>query len=263
MQDFRTHLPLPKYDFGINHSHHVMCLGSCFAENIAQKLQNFKFSTLLNPHGILYNPVSIEKSLNQLRSAHQFSESDLLGHQGLWHSFDHHGQFSMPDQKDTLKKINERLEEGHHFLKNANRLIVTLGTANVFVYKKSGEIVANCHKLPGNEFERKRLKVETIVKKLSPIFSKLKTEKPGLHIITTVSPIRHIRDGLVENQRSKATLLLALDQICADLEFVHYFPSYEILLDDLRDYRFYEADMIHPNEVALNYIWDIFKTAFF
>jgi hypothetical protein len=131
------------------------------------------------------------------------------------------------------------------------------------VYKKSGEIVANCHKLPGNEFDRKRLDIKTIVEKLSLVFKKIKAQNPDLQIITTVSPIRHIRDGLIENQKSKAVLLLALDQIVADLDFVHYFPSYEILLDDLRDYRFYDADLIHPSSVAIDYIWDFFKQAFF
>ena len=155
------------------------------------------------------------------------------------------------------------LNNGQAFLRQTTRLIVTLGTANVFVHKKSGEIVANCHKLPGNEFERKRLSVEKIVEKLSPVFEKIKNQNSDLQIITSASPIRHIRDGLIENQKSKAVLLLALDEICRNLDFVHYFPSYEIMQDDLRDYRFYEADLIHPNDLAIEYIWDIFKQAFF
>ena len=263
MQHFRTTLSIPNFDFDINHQNHVFCIGSCFAENIAQKLQNSKFNTQLNPFGILYNPFSIAKSLYLLLEGKQFKENQLFENQVLWHSFDHHGQFSKPDKIATLNGINEELLKSQTFLKQTNRLIVTMGTANVFVLKKNGKIVANCHKLPGNEFVRKRLSVKTIVEKLSAAFEKLKTQHPDLQIIVTVSPIRHIRDGLIENQKSKAILLLALDEICNSLDFVHYFPSYEILLDDLRDYRFYKSDLIHPNDLAVDYIWDVFKQSFF
>ncbi len=263
MQEFRTKLPASTFDFNFDHNNQIVCIGSCFAENIAHRLQSNKFECLLNPFGILYNPISIEKALNLLLDGNSYSEDQLFNHQGLWHSFDHHGHFSKPDKAETLHNINATLANGQAFLKKASRLIVTLGTANVFVYKKRNAIVANCHKLPGNEFDRRRLEVETIAEKLTSVFEKLKAQNPELQIITTVSPIRHIRDGLVENQKSKAVLLLALDQMAASLNFVHYFPSYEILLDDLRDYRFYEADMIHPNKIAIDYIWDYFKQSFF
>lgn len=263
MQTFRTILPPQKFDLTIDHKDRIICIGSCFAENIAQKLQSNKFLTLLNPFGILYNPVSIGKTLSLLSSEHQCREQTLFNHLGLWHSFDHHGHFSKPGKAETLQAINAALTNGQAFLKTVNRLVVTLGTANVFIYKKSGEIVANCHKLPGTEFEKKRLEVPDIVEKLSTVFEKMKSRNPDLQIITTVSPIRHIRNGLMENQKSKAALLLALDEITSGLDFVHYFPSYEILLDDLRDYRFYEADLIHPNQVAIDYIWDYFKQSFF
>jgi hypothetical protein len=263
MQQFRTILPSPNYDFDVNHQDQIFCMGSCFAENMAHKLQRNKFATLLNPFGILYNPVSIAKAFSLLLEENPFPENELFKHHGLWHSFDHHGHFSKPDKAATLQGINSALANGRAFLKNTNRLIVTLGTANVFVHKKSGEIVANCHKIPGTEFTRKRLDLETVIEKLSSIFEKLKAKNPKLQIITTVSPIRHIRDGLIENQKSKAVLLLALDKIGSNLDFVHYFPSHEILLDDLRDYRFYEADLIHPNKVAIDYIWDYFKQSFF
>jgi len=263
MQEFRTKLPASTFDFNFDHNNQIVCIGSCFAENIAHRLQSNKFKCLLNPFGILYNPLSIEKVLNLLLDSNSFSEDQLFNHQGLWHSFDHHGHFSKPDKAETLQSINSSLANGQTFLKNTTRLIVTLGTAYVFVYKKSGAIVANCHKLPGNEFDRKRLDVETIVEKLSHAFEKIKAKNPELQIVTTVSPIRHIRDGLVENQKSKGVLLLALGQITTNLDFVHYFPSYEILLDDLRDYRFYETDMIHPNKLAIDYIWDYFRLSFF
>ena len=142
-------------------------------------------------------------------------------------------------------------------------MLITLGTAHVFIHKKTDKIVANCHKLPGGDFERRRLSVKTIVEKLSASFEKLKNQNPALEIITTVSPVRHIRDGLVENQKSKAALILALDELCQAFSYVHYFPAYEIQMDDLRDYRFFKEDMIHPNQVAVDYIWSYFSKAFF
>ena len=263
MQAFRTTLSTPEFDFDISHNDRIFCIGSCFAEHMAQKLRKNKFETYLNPFGILYNPISIKKTLQSLLEKNQFTKDHLFINQGLWHSFDHHGSFSTPNKSETLLGINDAFNKGQAFLRQTTRLIVTLGTANVFVHKKSGKIVANCHKLPGIEFERKRLSVEKIVEQLSLVFEKIKNQNSDLQIITTVSPIRHIRDGLIENQKSKAVLLLALDEICRNLDFVHYFPSYEIMQDDLRDYRFYEADLVHPNDLAIEYIWDIFKQAFF
>ena len=263
MQEFRTKISIPPYDFNMKHSDQILCLGSCFAENIAQKLQRNKFDSLLNPFGILYNPWSISKAINLLLKGKPYTQDQLFNNQGLWHSFDYHGAFSHPDKNEALENINTSFATAQSFLKNTNRLIITLGTANVFVYKKTSEIVANCHKIPGNEFERKRLSIKTIVEKLSSAFEQLKHQNPDLQIISTVSPIRHIRDGLIENQKSKATLLLALEKISSNLDFVNYFPAYEILLDDLRDYRFYKVDLIHPSQMAVDYIWNLFKESFF
>ena len=222
-----------------------------------------KFPALVNPFGIVYNPVSVGQVFEKWLSEDSFREEDLFKNLGLWHSFAHHGRFSHPEKTAALEGINRSLAEARKCLAQANRLIVTLGTANVFVFKKTGDIVANCHKVPGQEFERRRLSISEIVQSLGPVFEKLRERSPSLEIIATVSPVRHLRDGLVENQRSKATLLLALEEICRRLPFVHYFPAYEILLDDLRDYRFYEADMAHPNQLAVDYIWEYFGEAFF
>lgn len=263
-QSFRTTFPPFSSEVSISHTDRTLCIGSCFAEQIGGRLERLKFSTLTNPFGIVFNPVSIGRSLERLLSlAAVFTETDLVEHQGLWHSFEHHGRFSHPDKSTALDGINQAFSTAKAFLENTNWLVVTLGTAHVFVLKKTGEVVANCHKIPAGEFERRRISVSEVVAALLPTFERLKAEIPNLEIIVTVSPVRHLRDGLTENQRSKATLLLALDEIGQQLPYVHYFPAYEILLDDLRDYRFYAEDMAHPSPQATNYIWQYFSQAFF
>lgn len=263
MSIFRTSIPQVAFPLAFSHTQPTLCVGSCFAENIGQKLTDHKFSTIVNPLGILYNPYSIGNALDYLIKGDFFEEKDLFSNNGLYHSFDHHGGFSMPNPSETIRNINNELHRGSIFLKSTKRLILTFGTSNVFVYKKTGQIVANCHKMPNQEFERKALSVDHILERLRPVFRQLKSAIPDLEVLLTVSPVRHIRDGHIENQRSKARLLLACEQLCKDFDFAHYFPSYEILMDDLRDYRFYAADMIHPNEVAINYIWGYFSQCFF
>lgn len=263
MQSFRTVFPPFRSGVSIAHTDRVLCIGSCFAEQMGGRLERLKFPTLVNPFGIVFNPISIAKSLERLLSGEQFTEADLLENQGLWHSFEHHGRYSHPDKPVALDGINQSFSTAKFFLKKTNRLVVTLGTAHVFILKKTGEVVANCHKFPTGGFERRRLSVGEVTAALLPVFKKLKAELPDLEIIATVSPVRHLRDGLVENQRSKATLILALDEICGRLPHVHYFPAYELLLDDLRDYRFYAEDMAHPNQLGTDYIWQYFEDAFF
>lgn len=227
-------------------------------------MEVLKFRTFSNPAGIVYNPISVAEVLERLVNTNAaFTENELFEHQGLWHSFSHHGSFSHPDQGLALAGMNLASGNARSFLKTATCLVVTLGSAHVFEHKASGRVVANCHKLPGHLFERRRLGVPEVVSALRGAFEKAKHAWPHLEIIATVSPVRHLRDGLVENQRSKATLVLALDEVCGQLPYVHYFPAYELLLDDLRDYRFYEADMAHPNSQAISYIWEYFETAFF
>lgn len=263
MQPFRTTFPAFRSPVSISHTDRALCIGSCFAEQMGTRLERLKFPTLVNPFGIVFNPISIGKSLERLLSGGGFAADDLVENQGLWHSFEHHGRFSQTDKTAAIEHINHSFSAAKEFLSKANRLVLTLGTAYFFTLKKTGEVVANCHKLPAGEFERRRLDVPEIVAALLPIFEKLKAELPALEIIVTVSPVRHLRDGLVENQRSKASLLLALEKIVQQLPFVHYFPAYEIQLDDLRDYRFYADDMAHPSQVATDYIWGYFQAAFF
>lgn len=263
MAEFRTQLPKKSYPFKIGHQHASLCVGSCFAENIGQRLRKNKFNCILNPFGILYNPVSISEGIHHLLNNQAFSDEDLFNHQGLWHSFQHHGRFSGPDKTIVLNQINKELDTAHQFLQKTNRLIITLGTASVFQNIKTNKVVANCHKLPGNQFNKQRLSVNDCVLTLSQTFETLKSTQANLEILITVSPIRHLRDGLVENQRSKATLLLAVAELEQQFSFVHYFPAYEIMMDDLRDYRFYESDYTHPTTQAVDYIWDYFQHAFF
>ena len=263
MQTFRTVFPPFRSNISVAHTDRALCLGSCFAEQMGGRLERLKFPTLVNPFGIVFNPISIATSLERLLSSEPFVKADLVEHQGLWHSFEHHGRFSHPDKSAAIEGINRSFSFATAFLKNTNRLVVTLGTAHVFLLKKKGVAVANCHKFPASDFERRRLGVGDVVAALLPVFKKLKAGLPDLEIIATVSPVRHLRDGLVENQRSKATLLLALDEIAQQLPFVHYFPAYELLLDDLRDYRFYADDLAHPNQLATDYIWQYFEGAFF
>lgn len=263
MSEFRTRLPALDSTIAISHHDTSLCIGSCFTENIGAWLQMLKFPCLLNPFGILYNPVSIGKSFLQLLHPQPYQLEDLQLHGELWHSFDHHGAFSQPDAAQALEQINTSLNTAATFAQSVNRLILTPGTAHVYTLRKAGAVVANCHKFPAADFEKRRLSVDEIVTALAAPIEQWKAARPDLEVILTVSPVRHIRDGIVENQRSKATLVLALEVLCEQFDFVHYFPAYELLLDDLRDYRFYEADMIHPNSVAIQYIRDYFAATYF
>ncbi len=262
MDSFRTEINLPEFSSKISYQEGIFCIGSCFASHMAQKLADHQFNSLLNPFGILYNPFSISVALKRLSENNYYEAEDLFFHEGLWHSFDHHGIFSHPEQKITLKKINHSMEEARLFVKKEKWCIITLGTSYVFQKKDDQRIVANCHKLPGNQFNRTRMSLDDIVRALTTAIKVLKNLNPGIKFILTVSPVRHIRDGLIENQRSKATLIMASEKLEREFADLYYFPSYELMIDDLRGYRFYEADMIHPNQQAIDYIWQKFVTAF-
>ncbi len=235
-------------------------MGSCFTENIGQKLEDLKYPVDINPFGILYNPVSVANGIRMLLQPESLQKDDLIEHRGVWHSFAHHGRVSSVNADETLQQINQRLQLSSAFLKEAKFLFITFGTAWVYRYLKTGKIVSNCHKIPAAEFERERLSVSEIIAQYESLLNDVWQMNPHLKVIFTVSPIRHWKDGAIENQRSKSTLLLAIDALvkhfagkCA------YFPSYEIVMDELRDYRFYAADMLHLNEVALEYIWERFQ----
>jgi len=258
MNAFRTELVVAPSDVRIHHQTPLLALGSCFVAHIGTRLHQLKFPITLNPFGIIFNPGSVAHTLERLLSGMPFEAGELIEYQQCWHSPAHHGQFSHPRQDTALVNINQALTQGHLALQQATRLIITLGSAHVFVLRSSGKIVANCHKLPAALFERRRLSVDEIIAQLSPLCRQLQQQQAELQIILTVSPVRYLRDGFTENQRSKASLILAAAALCEQLPFVHYFPAYELFMDDLRDYRFCDADMIHPNQTAIDYIWQAF-----
>jgi GSCFA family len=259
---FRTTFPFSPAPIGISHQTPIFAFGSCFAENIARRLERLAFPIQVNLFGILFNPISIAHGLEMLKKKPILTENDLFFQNNLWQSDAFHGRFSKPNLEETLLGMQQNVDLGHDFLQKANRWLLTLGTSTVFVKKFNQQIVANCHKLPAGLFERKRLSIQAIVDAFAPILEEQAAQIADFQTIITVSPIRHLRDSFVENQRSKAVLILAIEALARLYNFVHYFPAYELLLDDLRDYRFYEADMIHPNAQAIDYIFDFFVKTF-
>lgn len=260
MKNFRTVLPLPNLLLDIEHQARLMTMGSCFAEHIGKRLRLMKFNVQENPFGIIYNPVSIAQNLTFLLDGNEFKKEALVEHQGLWHSFQHHGSFSKTEQAICLQHIQEELKKGQEQLKNLDYLFLSYGTA--IAYCREEEIVANCHKFPANIFSKKMLSLEHIVQESASIFKRLLAHRPNLKIILTVSPVRHLREGFIDNQKSKAQLILAVHQLVEQFDNVLYFPSYEIMMDDLRDYRFYASDLMHPSEEAIEYIWEYFQAAY-
>jgi predicted heme/steroid binding protein len=240
-----------------------MSLGSCFAENIGKKMKDVYFETDINPFGVLYNPVSIVNSIEILLQDSSFTGNDIFENKSLWQSFSHSSLFSGISSEVCLDKINTRLNTSREFFKSTDFLLITFGTAWIFEDKKSGRVVSNCHKLPASEFVRRRLSVEEIVLDYSKLISNLQTLFPNLKLIFSVSPIRHWKDGAHENNISKSILLQAIDELQQKFDSVHYFPAYEIQLDELRDYRFYASDMIHPSDLAIEYIWMRFSDTYF
>ncbi len=258
---FFTEIQIPEFPWKLDYSKGMMLMGSCFSENIGQKLLDLKFRIDMNPFGILYNPESIANSLKILLEKRIFTENDLFNDQGVWSSFYHHSRFSDVNRDIVLENMNSHIISSHEFLKTADFLIVTFGTAWIYELKRTGQIVSNCHKVPASEFKRFRLGVLEITETWRELTEKLWQFNPNLKLIFTVSPIRHWKDGAVENQRSKATLLLAIDQLIRGFgdQRCRYFPSYELMMDELRDYRFYAEDMLHLSPVATDYIFDRFS----
>jgi hypothetical protein len=229
---------------------------------MGRKLAYYGFDAEVNPCGIVYNPLAAANALELLTRERRLEAGDLLRVDGKWASLYHHGSFSGADRDACLEGINARLERAARVLREADLLVVTWGTAWVYRHAGRGMVVANCHKIPGGEFTRYRASVEEIAARYEEVIPAARAANPGLRVLFTVSPIRHWRDGAHGNQLSKATLLLAIERLQARLDGVFYFPAYEIVLDELRDYRFYAGDMLHLSAVAVDYIWESFKGAF-
>ncbi len=259
---FRTEIDIQPTGNQIEHREPLITLGSCFADYIAQKLDDFHFKTLKNPFGVLYNPVSILEALQILFQKRVFGKEDLIYHNHQWHSFDHHSRFSHHNADICLERINRNTETSRSFLLGAKHALITLGTSWIYTHKKTHRVVANCHKLPADQFERRKLSVQEVQTACEQIIEWFRILNPEIRLIFTISPIRHLKDGFIENQHSKATLLAGLHQALLHYEGCDYFPSFEIMMDDLRDYRFYQADLIHPNQMAIDYIWEKFKDTF-
>ncbi len=257
----KVKIPNPGFKLGINTT--FCSLGSCFADHLYNFFFNTKFQINHNPYGITYNPVSISKTVLNSLNNYEYSHGDLIHHEDLYHSMDHHGKFSGPNSEHLIGEIQHNQDQFQANLRIADVLIITLGTANVFKMKPKYEIVNNCHKLPADKFLRERLTIQQITTNLTRAFQKVWDLNPSLQIVLSISPVRHIRDGLVENQKSKATLLLAVDELLSAFSKVSYFPAYEICLDELRDYRFYQEDMVHPTKQTVNYIIESFILSHF
>jgi lysophospholipase L1-like esterase len=245
----------------INYTHKVMLMGSCFTENIGAKLQAHLFETMENAHGILFNPISVQNALMDYVSNKKYTAQDLFLLNDVWNSWHHHSRFSGITKEAALDKINSAIQGAHTFLKSANHLVITLGSAWLYTLNENapqqqGLIVANNHKAPANWFTKKLMSSNELLNNLKNLVADLSAFNPSLNIIFTISPVRHLREGLVENNRSKAVLIQAVHDLVASQKMVSYFPAYEYVIDDLRDYRFYAEDLVHPNYAATQYVWE-------
>ncbi len=250
----------------INHRHKLLLMGSCFTENIGDKLTAHKFSVVQNPNGILFNPVSVKEAVENYIGNKVITENDLFYLNEEHHSWQHHSRFSGTTKEDAVQKINTSTNTAHHYLKETDLVIITLGSAWVYeltakaANAKTGNVAANNHKAPADWFNRRLLSNAEVIDLLHATIAQLQQFNPTIKIIFTISPVRHLREGFVENNRSKAVLINAVHAAAEHFENVFYFPAYELVIDDLRDYRFYAEDMVHPNYAATNYVWEKFVT---
>jgi len=263
MINYCTRVEIPKPVFDIGYQDRLMFVGSCFAEQTGLKMAEHGWDACVNPFGILYNPLSVASGCKRLLKPELFVEGDLVEYNGLFHSFMHHGQFSSPSVEATLTKMNGSLSEAASFFSDMSCLVITFGTAYAYRLKTDGRTVANCHKLPASHFERELLSFERIVDEWSVLLEAMLSVNDSLKVIFTVSPIRHWKEGAHGNQISKSILLLAEQALVEKYaERASYFPAYELMMDELRDYRFYADDLLHPSRVAVDYIWERFCEAY-
>jgi hypothetical protein len=240
-----------------------MFIGSCFANEIGQKMAEGKMNVMINPSGTVYNPISVMNTIMLLIDGNHLSEKDLFFHNGHYLSFMHYTSFNSPDKKIILGRINDSIDSGHEFLKKAEYLFISFGTASIYRHTESATLVSNCHKMPDSLFSKELLPVDKIVSEWTRLLDTLSGFNKTLRVVFTVSPVRHWKDGAHGNQLSKSTLFLAVEQLLNHPSVEAYFPAYEMLIDDLRDYRFYAGDMLHPSQTAIEYIWENFTSAFF
>lgn len=260
---YQLNIDPPISEKQINYKEHLLFLGSCFSENIANLLLQKHFKVLSNPNGITFNPLSIGKPFELIMQKAEYSSNDIVSAQNHYFSKFHHGKINHSNETKLLKQINTDLNLFKDALTSCKHLFITFGSAYVYRLIETNEIVANCHQLPQNQFKKELLTVQEIFDFYKPIIQFLAENFPQINITFTVSPVKHLRDGVVENNISKSTLLLAIHSMVNEFPTIQYFPSYELMNDDLRDYRFYESDGAHPNAIAINYIYEKFKNTFF
>ena len=258
---FKLTLASKRSENSIGYRDNLFLIGSCFSENMGAKLNTHLFKVFENPHGVLFNPISVAQSLSDCINNKQYAEADLFQLNEVWNSWNHHSRYSGITTKDAVEKINNSITKAHSFLKTADHIVITLGSAWVYQLNSqspftAGQVVANNHKAPASWFDKHLMKPGALTILLKKMVADLLQFNAHLQIIFTISPVRHLREGLVENNRSKAVLIQAVHEIVDSTENVAYFPSYEYVIDDLRDYRFYAEDLVHPNYAASNYVWE-------
>lgn len=259
---FRTQIPISQSNHSIDYNVKMVSLGSCFAENISAKLDYYQFQNYCNPFGIIFNPSSIEALIDRVTTNKYFTEKDIFFHNQHWHCFELHSHLSNPNKEAFLLAINGLIDDARQKIEQASHIIITYGTAWIYRLRESQAIVANCHKVPQKEFDKELLSVSSIQESMSNTIAMVRSINPLVNFIFTISPVRHIKDGFVQNQLSKSHLFTALHEVLGSEDvLLNYFPSYEIMMDELRDYRFYKEDMLHPNQVAIDYIWERFVDA--
>jgi hypothetical protein len=256
----QTKIPLqPQQHNQLDYNSNVLLLGSCFVENIGKKLDYFKFQNLQNPFGILFHQLAIETLITNAINEKEYTEEDIFFHNEQWHCCDAHSKLSASSKEELLHNLNQQIKATNQQINESTHIIITLGTAWVYRYIETDTIVANCHKVPQKKFLKELLSADEISESLESIIALIKRVNIEVSILFTVSPVRHLKDGFVENTQSKAQLVSAIHQVVESGSSIYYFPSYEIMMDELRDYRFYAEDMIHPNQTAVDYIWDKFR----
>ena len=260
---FTTLVPIPNSIHPLDYDSLILTLGSCFAVNMGERLDYFKFQNTTNPFGIIFNPVSIEKLIVRAVNQKQFTEEDVFFHNERFHCYEVHSDLSSANQQEFLDRLNAGLDVTYQKIKAASHILITYGTAWVYQEKNSGVVVANCHKMPQSYFDKHLLSVASIEAAIQNTVDAIRKVNPNCSFVFTLSPVRHIKDGFVENQRSKAHLITALQNLLSNhlLDKANYFPAYEIVMDELRDYRFYGEDLVHPSSMAIEYIWQRFRAS--
>ena len=258
MLKFRTPIQLDPFFNQISYSDRVFTLGSCFAEQISTRLQYMLYTVYSNPNGVLYNPDSLRQCISMSLDEYKFSVNDLVEDHGISHSLFHHSSHSGTDPEIVLQQIQNIQQQCKEEIINADWIIITFGTSWAYRYKKTRHVVSNCHRIPATQFDREWLNFENCLSNYQSLINQIRDQNPKAKFIFTVSPIRHLKDGLVENQRSKSNLILLCSEL-SKIECCYYFPAYEIMMDDLRDYRFYDRDLCHPNDQAVDYVWQLFS----